>query len=143
MSMTTMLMEDVGFRRGRKLSIDYYVHDWGWLPSRTVRVDDVFIAASMAIIVGLAVPLMTYGGSRNDRVIVAWGYTALAIAFTLIQLLRPLAANVYSLAAYRHTQLHKNDVWTKYPALAPHAYRSLHPPTVEEKEEIRRSKKGL
>ena len=67
---------------------------------------------------------------------VAWGYTALMVAFTLIQLLRPLAANVYSLAAYRYTQTNKNDVWVNYPNLAPHAFRSNHPPTKEEKEQI-------
>ena len=39
--------------------------------------------------------------------------------------MRPLAANIYAMAAYRYTEHGENEIFAKYPTLAPRAFRSL------------------
>lgn len=123
MTTTMMLLEDVGFRKGRERAINYYVEKWGWEPSRSVRVDTLFARGATLLTLGVITPLIVIGRVHKDPIMVAWGFTISACLFTSIQLLRPLAANVYSLAAYRYTELGKNDIWTRFPGLAPSAYK--------------------
>jgi len=143
------------------------------------------------VLVLVAAPLIVVGKATGNVMMVGSGFTVSVTVFAVLQLLRPLAANVssssssssrrrrrkrrekgslhcgialgeaisslkryglmsskyttttttttptlsttflqvYSLAAYRYTQTGKNDIWTRYPLLAPRAY--IGGPTVE------------
>ena len=78
----------------------------------------------MLVILGVALPLIALGRKFQNRIVGGIGFTVSVSAFAALQLLRPLAANVYALAAYRLTEMGKNDIWTKYPTLAPAAFVS-------------------
>lgn len=124
MSLTVGINERLGYPTSRYRAIAYLKHRWGEDPYPLVNATSVIILPLLAFIFFVILPLMVVGLVRKNREILAVGFSCVIFLFGFIQFARPLPANIYSMAAYRYTEYGENDLLSRWPTLAPRAYRS-------------------
>lgn len=125
MALTIAVNERCGFPTGRYRAIAYYKLRWGNEPRMLVDVNSVIALPLLLVVFGFIVPMLVIGRVKGNNHLMAGGFTAVIFLSGLIQFVRPLIANIYAMAAYRYTEFGENEIFAKYPTLAPRAFRSL------------------
>ena len=101
-----------------------------------VDLNSVIALPLFLVVFGFIIPMVVVGRVRGNNIVMATGFTASIFLFGFIQFVRPLAVNIYAMATYRYSEFGENEIFAKYPTLAPRAFRSL----AKEREEKARQK---
>lgn len=125
MSLTITINERCGYPTGRYRAIAYYKQRWGNEPHPLVNVNNVIMLPLLLVVFAFILPLLVVGKHKDNHPMMAAGFTASVFLFGFVQFMRPLAANIYAMAAYRYTEFGENEIFAQYPTLAPRAFRSL------------------